>query len=118
MVLKGHAEYAPRSGEDLGGIEPRLQPPPEVLHPRLIPAVEPAHQGLAVLHGGEPGDPGAVEAGFQGPRFEEVGGHPASISFKTMFVRLKHCLAALNNVWEQKTMFGSFFHCLRPGNNV
>src|SRR5436305_11947842 len=112
MVLKGHAEYAPRTGEDLGGIEPRLQPPSEVLHPRLIPAVEPAHQGLAVLQGGEPGDPGAVEAGFQRPRFEEVGGHPASISFKTMFVRLKHCLAALNIVCPSQTMFGSQKQCL------
>jgi hypothetical protein len=29
-----------------------------------------------------------------------------------MFVRLKHCLAALNIVWPSQTMFGSKKQCL------
>jgi hypothetical protein len=74
VILKGHAEGAPGAGKDLGRIEPRLQPPPEIPHPRLIPAVKPPHQGLPMLHGAKLGHPGAVETGLQGPGLEESGG--------------------------------------------
>jgi hypothetical protein len=74
MVLQSHAKHAPGSRENLGRIDPRLHPPLQVLHPGLIPPLQPPYQGLSVLQRGEAGDSDAVEAGFQGPGLEEGGG--------------------------------------------
>ena len=74
MVLEGDAERAPRPGHHPGRFQPRLDPPFEPPHPGLVSPCEPAQERLPGRRRLQPRHPGAVEARFERPGLEEVGG--------------------------------------------
>src|SRR6185295_18231319 len=72
-VLEGDAESAPGAFEPPRGIEPDLEPMRHPGHPRLVPALEPAHERPAVLERPQARDPGAGETRFESPGLELAG---------------------------------------------
>jgi hypothetical protein len=74
MVLESDTESAPGAGHDPGRLQPGFDPLLEPAHPRLVPARQPAQEGVPMGGRLQPRHPGAVETGFERPRFEEVGG--------------------------------------------